>query len=151
FQADRRIGVPRVFPEYCSERILTTEFVEGRPFKEFLASASQAEKDACGEVLWDFAFESIFRHGLFNADPHPGNYLFQGERVVFLDFGCVKRFERTFMEKWKTLICAVLEQNRAACREALISLGFFKPGELFHLDFAFDGLSYLYTPWLRDE
>ena len=28
---------------------------------------------------------------MFNADPHPGNYLFQADgRIAFLDFGCVQ-------------------------------------------------------------
>ena len=29
--------------------------------------------------------------GMFNADPHPGNYIFQPDaRIAFLDFGCVQ-------------------------------------------------------------
>ena len=27
-----------------------------------------------------------------NGDPHPGNYLFGGGKVTFLDYGLVKRF-----------------------------------------------------------
>jgi ubiquinone biosynthesis protein len=34
----------------------------------------------------------IFQHGLFHADPHPGNVLFlHGNRVAFLDFGMFGR------------------------------------------------------------
>ena len=46
-----------------------------------------------GETIFRFVFTSLHQHGLFNADPHPGNYLFHEDgTVTFLDFGCVKRF-----------------------------------------------------------
>jgi hypothetical protein len=38
-------------------------------------------------------YGSLYDFGAFNADPHPGNYLFHEDGgVTFLDFGCVKRF-----------------------------------------------------------
>ena len=43
------------------------------------------------ETLWRFVYGSMVLGGWFNADPHPGNYLFQDDgRIVFLDFGCVE-------------------------------------------------------------
>jgi predicted unusual protein kinase regulating ubiquinone biosynthesis (AarF/ABC1/UbiB family) len=47
-----------------------------------------------GEAVYRFAFGSLRELGAFNADPHPGNYLFQRDgSVTFLDFGRVKRFD----------------------------------------------------------
>jgi predicted unusual protein kinase regulating ubiquinone biosynthesis (AarF/ABC1/UbiB family) len=41
--------------------------------------------------LWRFVFKGNLVGGMFNADPHPGNYLFQQDgSVTFLDFGCVQ-------------------------------------------------------------
>ena len=46
--------------------------------------------------IYRFVFESIITNGVFNGDPHPGNYLFDDDgRVTFLDFGCVKYFRTT--------------------------------------------------------
>ncbi|HWB80547.1 MAG TPA: AarF/UbiB family protein, partial [Nannocystaceae bacterium] len=43
------------------------------------------------EVLWRFVFRGNLIAGMFNADPHPGNYIFaDDDRVWFLDFGCVQ-------------------------------------------------------------
>ena len=43
------------------------------------------------EIIYRFVFSSILEHGMFNGDPHPGNYLFADDgSVTFLDFGCVK-------------------------------------------------------------
>src|SRR6476620_5810086 len=49
-------------------------------------------RDRWGEAIDRFFFGTIARFGMFNADPHPGNYLFHDDGTVsFLDFGCVKR------------------------------------------------------------
>ena len=83
--------VPEVFPELSTDRVLTMEMVHGRRWTE-IDDADQALRDRWGEAVDRFFFGSIARFGIFNADPHPGNYLFHDDgTVTFLDFGCVKR------------------------------------------------------------
>lgn len=85
------IRVPEVFPELSSDRVLTMEMVHGRRWNE-TSNAPQDVRDRWGEIAFRFFFGSIARFGMFNADPHPGNYLFHDDgTVTFLDFGCVKR------------------------------------------------------------
>ena len=95
--------IPRVFAELSTRRILVSELVGGEELAPFAARASQAERDRAGELLFDFAYTSMFTHGLFNADPHPGNYLFGPGQVSFLDFGCVKRLEAEGVTHFKQL------------------------------------------------
>src|SRR5438105_128181 len=83
--------VPGVFPELSSDRVLTMEMVHGRRWTE-IDDVDQELRDRWGEAIDRFWFGSIARFGMFNADPHPGNYLFHDDgTVTFLDFGCVKR------------------------------------------------------------
>jgi len=92
FDDDETIVVPRVIPTHCTGRVLTTELVHGATFED-ACTAPDAERLAWAEVLWRFVFRSALVGGVFNADPHPGNYLFQEDgRVAFLDFGCVEQF-----------------------------------------------------------
>src|SRR5581483_927956 len=57
-----------------------------------IGDADQALRDRWGEAVFRFFFGSMARFSMFNADPHPGNYLFDDDgSVTFLDFGCVKR------------------------------------------------------------
>lgn len=90
---DPRITVPGVIDEASASRVLTTELLEGATF-EVACEASAEDRRAWCETLWSFVYGSIMRGGVFNADPHPGNYVFwPGGRVGFLDFGCVQAVE----------------------------------------------------------
>ena len=89
-RGDPRIIVPEVVVTHSSRRVVTSTFVEGRSFAQ-LCEADEQQRRQAAETLWRFVYKSINVGGIFNADPHPGNYLFQDDgRVAFLDFGCVQ-------------------------------------------------------------
>ena len=90
FLGDPQIFVPAVIAERSSTRVLTSEFVTGFSLDE-AAQRSEAERRAYARALWRFVFKGNLVGGMFNADPHPGNYIFQADgRIAFLDFGCVQ-------------------------------------------------------------
>jgi predicted unusual protein kinase regulating ubiquinone biosynthesis (AarF/ABC1/UbiB family) len=92
------IRIPEVIGELCTERVLTQELVQGRSWNEALA-AEQSLRDQWAEAIHRFVYGSYYRLGLFNADPHPGNYVFHDNgSVTFLDFGSVKRLRRDRIE-----------------------------------------------------
>jgi len=127
--------IPRVFEELTTTRIVVTELASGDDFETFAGRASQAEKDRAGDIMYRFAYESIFRHGLFNADPNPGNYLFHERGVTFLDFGCVKRFPADHLDRWRAVLRSILERDFSRGAELLVESGYIPNPEAF--DFAF--------------
>jgi predicted unusual protein kinase regulating ubiquinone biosynthesis (AarF/ABC1/UbiB family) len=85
------IHVPQVVHELCTDRVLTQERVRGLPWSDAL-TATQGLRDQWGEAIHRFVWGSYRRLNMFNADPHPGNYLLHEDgSVTFLDFGSVKR------------------------------------------------------------
>ncbi len=83
------IRIPAVVRERCSKRVLTTVMVHGKTFEEACAS-DDALKIRWAEVLWRFVIHSTIVGGVFNGDPHPGNFIFHDDgSVTALDFGCV--------------------------------------------------------------
>ena len=100
-----------------------TQLADGDSLDVFASRATQAARNRAGELLFDFAFESLFRHGIFNADPHPGNYLFDDGRVTFIDFGCVKRLSPAYVATFKALARAMLERDRGRLEEICLGLG----------------------------
>ena len=93
FQGHPWVRIPKLVPEFSTEHLLTTEWIDGLNFDEFRKNESYDTKQRAGEVVWRFAQNAIFRHGIFNGDPHPGNYKFHHDgSVSFLDYGLVKRW-----------------------------------------------------------
>lgn len=87
---DPRIHVPQVIASHSTKRVLCSELVTGHSFREAIA-AEPSLRRSYAELLWQFAFKSVLVHGKFNADPHPGNFLFHPDgHITFLDFGCIQ-------------------------------------------------------------
>lgn len=90
---DPHIRIPAVIDACSTKRVLTSEFVEGLDF-DAACAAPVSDRSAWCETLWRFVYKANLVGGLFNADPHPGNYIFQPDGcVAFLDFGCVQPIE----------------------------------------------------------
>jgi predicted unusual protein kinase regulating ubiquinone biosynthesis (AarF/ABC1/UbiB family) len=143
------VAVPRVFGELSTGRILVSELMEGESLARFARRASQAERNRAGERLFDFAFESLFRHGLYNADPHPGNYLFGRDQVVFLDFGCVKRLSADSVLQSRRAARAILERDLATLREVASETGMVRDARRFDYGAQHRLTLALYEPYLQ--
>jgi predicted unusual protein kinase regulating ubiquinone biosynthesis (AarF/ABC1/UbiB family) len=114
FRGDPQIFVPAVIPERSATRVLSSEFVVGWGLDE-AAKQSEGERRAYAQALWRFVFKGNLIGGMFNADPHPGNYIFQdGGRIAFLDFGCVQPIRDGRMGPARALHRAAVERDEAA-------------------------------------
>lgn len=115
---DDTMQLPKLYPSYSSQRVLTCAFCHGESFEQACAHAVQF-REHYAEVLWRFVTRSILHGGLFNADPHPGNYLFNKDgKVVFLDFGCVQRLSEERRQQAGALRLAAVERDEVAFRSA---------------------------------
>jgi len=108
YAGDPSIHIPRVFESHSSLRVLTSEFVSGLDF-DTVSRLPEARRHGYASVLYRFVFKAILVEGLFNADPHPGNYIFHEDgRVTFLDFGCVQQLEAGMLQAARQMhSCAV--------------------------------------------
>lgn len=149
---DPKVMIPGVLPELGSKRVLVSEFMEGQNFYDFKESASQHEKNLAGETLFRMSFESIFKHCFFNGDPHPGNYLFRANgEVVFLDFGCVIKFPQDFVQNWKGMARAGVEDDREAFKKYTRKMGFVGNEKKFDWDFQWEFYNYALYPIKSDK
>jgi hypothetical protein len=91
---------------------------------------AQADRDRLGVTLFAFYVGTLYRHGLFHADPHPGNTLVQADgRIVQLDYGCVREFPPERVRALAQLTAAVHRDDAGAIREALLAVGVQNPGK----------------------
>lgn len=119
FKKDPVIYVPKVYEKFSTQRVLTMEFCRGRSFREFVDDASQEERTEAAKAIGRFVGQAFLKLNGFNADPHPGNYIFtEDKRVVFIDFGCVKRFSNNFMDSCLDVVKSIFENNPEANEKA---------------------------------
>jgi predicted unusual protein kinase regulating ubiquinone biosynthesis (AarF/ABC1/UbiB family) len=119
---DPHIDIPEVIPACSAQRVLTTLLARGASLEE-AAAAPRAERRQHAETLWRFVFKGNLVGGMFNADPHPGNYLFQpAGRIVFLDFGCVQPIAGEHLQQSRRAHKAALRGDQAAFTAAMTQL-----------------------------
>lgn len=118
-----RIRIPAVVASHSARRVLTSEMATGTSLDDALKQPPEIRKTYC-EVLWHFAFKAILVDGLFNADPHPGNYLFhENGSVTFLDFGCVQALGADTLGYSRAAHLAALRGDEKDFACAVVQLG----------------------------
>jgi predicted unusual protein kinase regulating ubiquinone biosynthesis (AarF/ABC1/UbiB family) len=144
------IRIPAVYPDLGSERILVQEFIEGAPFSA-ARSLPEDDKNRIAEMIFRFTFGSMHRHGLFQADPHAGNYLLlQDGTVAFLDFGCIAEFEPRIMTNIHDLITGVLTDDLERWRRGLEQVGYVPHGADLTTDELWEQMRIYYSFILED-
>ena len=134
WSGDASVVIPRVFAAQSSSRVLVMERLAGRSPATLAADGSDGERAAAALAILRFALGSPLRHGLLNADPNPGNYLFLDGptsadvrpgaqagvgRVGFLDFGCALVLDEQLVENDRRLWRAVLKGDGETMRHAV--------------------------------
>jgi len=149
FADDPRVVIPQVYLSYSSRDVLTMEYVAGVSYEQFKLAASQQAKNWAGEIIFSVTSQALSQYGIFNADPHPGNYLFLEGKVCFLDFGFVKRWPVPFIDLWKQQSLRGASRDMPGFIEATEKLGFKGVKDYGELVNQFHAISY--TPWREDR
>jgi predicted unusual protein kinase regulating ubiquinone biosynthesis (AarF/ABC1/UbiB family) len=141
-EGDRFIRIPRLVADRSAKTVLTTEMMQGRSLEDVLGD-SEATRRAYAETLWRFVFKGNLVGGMFNADPHPGNYLFQDDgRIAFLDYGCVQVIPEKRRPMARALHRAAMVRNEDEFNRCVSALLDTKPGELERLARAYSRLCF---------
>jgi predicted unusual protein kinase regulating ubiquinone biosynthesis (AarF/ABC1/UbiB family) len=121
FANDPYISIPRVHKELSSPTLLVTELMRGKTLSQTM-ECSQSERDHWGLNLVRFVVSSC-RDNDFNTDPHPGNFLFQDDKVVCLDFGSTCQMPSSFSGAWNLMILSCVRNDISIYRTALERAG----------------------------
>ncbi|MEM7341650.1 MAG: AarF/ABC1/UbiB kinase family protein [Actinomycetota bacterium] len=151
FDGHPYVSVPGVVDELSTGRILTTDLATGSRFSD-VVHWSEDERNLAAETLFRFSFGAIYRLHAFNGDPHPGNYLFNpGGKITFLDFGLVKRFDRTETVLFEDLIREmVVNRDIIAFRKIVEEAGILDPAAPFSDELVEEYFSYYYRYVMTD-
>lgn len=118
FASVKGVRVPDLFPELCTERVLTMELILGvKATHPELVKEKKARRRLAargGEAILKMVFEDGFVH----ADLHPGNILLTEDgTMVFIDLGMVAEIPQDLMQPWIDTFTALGKNDgRAAAR-----------------------------------
>jgi ubiquinone biosynthesis protein len=134
FADDPDLIVPRVHAQASSRGVLVLERIEGERLIDFLDGCESRgeqgalDRDRLCEILIRSFCAQVLVHGIFQGDPHPGNFLVlrgpRGPRLAMLDFGCVQRYEAPLRRQYAALAVAILARDEARMAEGFAALGF---------------------------
>lgn len=119
------VRVAKVEWDHTTRRVLTMEFFEGVKLSDDEAlDAAGHDRVHLAKVLARVTMESIFKHGLVHADPHPGNLLvLEDGALALIDFGMVGRYDRHTIRMLRALALDLARRDFDALAATLLQYG----------------------------
>jgi predicted unusual protein kinase regulating ubiquinone biosynthesis (AarF/ABC1/UbiB family) len=92
------VKIPNTYKAFSTKRLLAMEWIAGENILNFQNADTDTRNDL-GKKLFQAWYHPLYKHHLIHADPHPGNYLVtKNHQLALLDFGCVRKFEPSFLQ-----------------------------------------------------
>ncbi|CAN0859362.1 Esterase/beta-lactamase LipL [Linum grandiflorum] len=111
----------------AAEKVLILEYMDGIRLndREALEAAGVDKQRIVEEITRAYAHQ-IYVDGLFNGDPHPGNFLVSKEaphRPILLDFGLTKELSISLKQALAKMFLASVEGDHVALLSAFSEMG----------------------------
>ena len=128
---DPRFIVPKIYPEYCGDKLIVMSFETGVPVNSSIVMAlPQARRDAISLAALEICCREVFVWGRLQTDPNFGNYLVklsddgEHDQIVLLDFGAVRDFPEELLSLARNLTRACFNRDRQAMMAAMTGFRF---------------------------
>jgi predicted unusual protein kinase regulating ubiquinone biosynthesis (AarF/ABC1/UbiB family) len=125
----KNIVFPKYYPEYSCPKILTMDWLEGKPLGEVLTKPlPNGAGDKLGQAMWDFYHFQMHQVRAVHADPHPGNFIITPDyELGIIDFGCVKVIAPDFYNIYFRLMDEDVLSDKRKRDEVFYKLRFIYP------------------------
>ncbi|CED82110.1 ABC (ATP binding cassette) 1 protein [Phaffia rhodozyma] len=106
--------VPRIVDALSSDRVLTMEFMEGKPISQ-VKGLSQEMRDKIGSSILSLCLRELFEFRLMQTDPNYSNFLWneKTQQIELIDFGATREYSKEFMDNWFCLLRAAVSGDKA--------------------------------------
>lgn len=125
FEKSDSVHIPHAYPELSSSRVLTSEWLEGLKVSDpLLPEQPGVDLELLARRGADAFMTMIFDHGIYHADPHPGNLVVLPDNVVgLIDFGMVGRLSDSLREDLEDMISAVINNDAEMLTASVVRVG----------------------------
>jgi len=114
---------PRPRMELCTSHVVTMDYIDGISIAhpEQLTAAGY-DLEEIGTKLVDNYASQVLDAGFFHADPHPGNIIISGGKIVLIDLGLMGRLSPRVRNLMKDMIFAVAARDSHKLMDGLLRL-----------------------------
>jgi predicted unusual protein kinase regulating ubiquinone biosynthesis (AarF/ABC1/UbiB family) len=92
------VHVPKVLAELSSGRLLTMDWLHGRPLLEF-KDAPLEQRNRIAYNMFRAWYVPFYDYAVIHGDPHLGNYTAREDLTInLLDFGCIRVFRPSLVQ-----------------------------------------------------
>lgn len=115
------IDCPKPYIHLCTEHVVVMDYVRGitiaRP--DALVAAGY-DLQEIGIKLVDNYAKQVMDDGFFHADPHPGNIIISGGKIVLIDLGMVGRLNARYRNIIRDMVFAVAKRDTPSLKDGLL-------------------------------
>ena len=113
FVENPAIHIPATYPEYCTSKVLTMEFIDGTKLNDvYESTGDEFDKKLLAKNVLDSYLQQLFIDGFFHGDPHPGNVMILEDNVVcYLDLGMMGFFDEKFKKDLSEVVLLFMDQD----------------------------------------
>ncbi|KAF8658435.1 hypothetical protein AX16_001986 [Volvariella volvacea WC 439] len=123
---DPRFRVPWVW-DGSTKDVLVMERVEGSSVGEAdQRGLSQSDRNDIAAWVLELCLKELFEFRTMQTDPNWTNFLWNSKtrQVELVDFGATRTYSKEFMDDWLRLLQAGASEDRQACIDASLKLGY---------------------------
>ncbi|KAF5376145.1 hypothetical protein D9615_007657 [Tricholomella constricta] len=123
---DNRFKVPWVW-EGSTESVLVMERLHGTSVGDAdISGLSNQDRDDIAAWVLELCLKELFEFRTMQTDPNWSNFLWNAKtrQVELVDFGATREYSKDFMDSWLRLLQAAASEDRDACVEWSLKLGY---------------------------
>jgi predicted unusual protein kinase regulating ubiquinone biosynthesis (AarF/ABC1/UbiB family) len=107
------VKVPLVDQLYSCENCIVSEYIPAKTLSDIdLESMTQKEKNIIGHRLMELYFYEVFHCDYIQSDCHAGNFLWDGENLILIDFGAMVKLSPENISIYQNLITSLYRKDQ---------------------------------------
>ena len=132
FKDEKKVSVPKIYPDYCSANVLTMEFIEGAQIKDVIdMDIPGSKKSEYTRIITRSYLKQVYIDGFYHADPHGGNMLVREDgSIAFIDFGAVGSIDDELKKNMLEFYYSVNNRDVEGATEGFLKIGKAKPADV---------------------
>ena len=125
------IKIPKVHTAYCSEKVITMEYIDGVAVTDLMKKDyPKIDKKKIANYGVKSYFKQVLIDGFFHADPHPGNLIVTKDgKLCYIDLGMMGILSENFKETLAELILLLIGRNSNNIIKQLIYMDIITPAQ----------------------